>query len=71
LHYFISGGGGAPLYDVDSPPAAITQKVAKTENFLIVQVDGNKARVEARTPDGEVLDTAELDAASAAGSRSH
>jgi predicted phosphodiesterase len=71
LHYFISGGGGAPLYDVDSPPAGITQKVAKTENFLIVQVDGNKARVEARTPDGEVLDTAELDLASAAGSRSH
>lgn len=60
VHYFITGGGGAPLYDVDLPPAGITQKVDRTENFLIVQVDGNTARVEARTPDGQVIDTARL-----------
>jgi hypothetical protein len=27
VHYVITGGGGAPLYDVDKPPTGITQKV--------------------------------------------
>ncbi|MBZ5575105.1 MAG: metallophosphoesterase [Acidobacteriia bacterium] len=60
VHYFITGGGGAPLYDVDVPPPGITQKVASTENFVVVEVDGKKARVEAKTPDGQLLDTTEL-----------
>jgi acid phosphatase type 7 len=60
VHYFTTGGGGAPLYDVDTPPAKITVKVASTENFVIVNVDGKKAHVEARKPDGSLLDTAEL-----------
>jgi predicted phosphodiesterase len=60
IQYFITGGGGAPLYDVDSPPAGITKKVESTENFVIVNVDGNKAHVEARKPDGQVLDSADL-----------
>ena len=29
IHYYVSGGGGAPLYDVDVPPVGITQKVEK------------------------------------------
>src|SRR5437588_285492 len=33
IHYIVSGGGGAPLYDVDVPDPAITQKVASVENF--------------------------------------
>jgi Calcineurin-like phosphoesterase len=60
IHYFITGGGGAPLYDVDMPPAGITVKVESTENFVIVDVDGKKARVEAKKPDGATLDVAEL-----------
>jgi len=28
VHYVITGGGSAPLYDVDKPPEDITQKVA-------------------------------------------
>ena len=60
IHYFITGGGGAPLYDVDTPPPDITQKVQSTENFVIVNVDGGTAHVEARTPAGEVIDTADL-----------
>src|SRR5581483_7491202 len=32
IHYVISGGGGAPLYDVSSPPAGIMQKVVSVEN---------------------------------------
>ena len=60
IHYFITGGGGAPLYDVDSPPPGITKRVESTENFVVVNVDGNRASVEARKPDGHVLDTTEL-----------
>jgi acid phosphatase type 7 len=60
VHYFITGGGGAPLYDVDLPPAGITQKVASTENFVIVQVKKNVARVEAKTPDGQSLEVISL-----------
>jgi hypothetical protein len=60
VHYFITGGGGAPLYDVKLPPAGITKKVESTENFVIVNVDGSTAHIEARKPDGEVLDTTEL-----------
>ena len=60
VHYFITGGGGAPLYDVDIPPEGITKKVESTENFMIVDIDGNKARFEARKPNGESLDVTEL-----------
>src|SRR5262249_48164242 len=60
IHYFITGGGGAPLYDVDTPPAGVTIKVVSTENFVIVDVDGKKARVEAVKPNGEKLEIAEL-----------
>jgi len=60
VHYFITGGGGAPLYDVDQPPAGITLKVEETENFVVVKVDGSKVHVEALKPGGAVLDTADL-----------
>jgi 3',5'-cyclic AMP phosphodiesterase CpdA len=64
VHYFITGGGGAPLYDVDKPPAGITRKVARTENFVVVNVKGHTAHVDAFTPDGETLDTVDLHAES-------
>jgi 3',5'-cyclic AMP phosphodiesterase CpdA len=60
IHYFVTGGGGAPLYDVDKPPAGITLKVARTENFVLVNIDGKKARFEARRPDGELLELVEI-----------
>jgi Calcineurin-like phosphoesterase len=60
VNYFTTGGGGAPLYDVDTPPAGITVKVVSTENFVVVNVDGKKAHVEARKPDGTLLDVAEI-----------
>ena len=47
IHYIVSGGGGAPLYDVDKPPVGITQKVASIENFVSVSVDGKTAHVQA------------------------
>jgi 3',5'-cyclic AMP phosphodiesterase CpdA len=60
INYFITGGGGAPLYDVDMPPADITKKVESTENFVIVNVNGGKAHVQALKPSGETIDVADL-----------
>jgi len=60
VHYFITGGGGAPLYDVDTPPEGITIKAASTENFVVVNVDGKKAHIEAKKPNGDTVDIAEL-----------
>jgi predicted phosphodiesterase len=60
LHYFITGGGGAPLYDVSTPPEGMTIKVESTENFVIVNVDGKKAHVEAKKPNGDTVDSADL-----------
>lgn len=60
IHYFVSGGGGAPLYNVDAPPPGITVMTARTENFMVVKVNGPKARVEVFKPTGERLDSAEL-----------
>jgi acid phosphatase type 7 len=56
VHYVTTGGGGAPLYDVDKPPAGITQKVISTENFVAVKVMGKSAHLEAFALDGSVLD---------------
>jgi hypothetical protein len=62
IHYFVSGGGGAPLYDVDKPPAGITQKVASIENFITVEINGKVAHLKVTAIDGSTLDTAEIDA---------
>ena len=56
VHYIVTGGGGAPLYDVDRPPADITKKVVSTENFVVFKVDGKKLRIEAFEPSGETLE---------------
>jgi hypothetical protein len=57
IHYVTTGGGGAPLYDVNQPPEEITRKVASIENFVTVQIDGRIARLEAISIDGSVLDS--------------
>ena len=60
VHYIVSGGGGAPLYDVNKPDPAITQKVASIENFVSVSVNGKTAKVQAISIDGKVLDEFEF-----------
>lgn len=60
IHYLISGGGGAPLYDVSKPPDGITQKVVSIENFVMVSVDGKTAHVKAVAIDGSTLDEFEI-----------
>jgi hypothetical protein len=60
IHYVISGGGGAPLYDVSKPPEGITQKVVSIENFVEVSVDGRTAHFRAIAIDGSTLDEFEI-----------
>jgi len=62
IHYVTSGGGGAPLYDVNKPPAGITQRVVSIENFVNVAVNGKTAHFQAIAIDGRTLD--EFDIAS-------
>lgn len=60
IHYIVSGGGGAPLYDVSKPPEGITQKVVSTENFVRVRCDGKVMHVEALDTSGATLDAFDL-----------
>jgi hypothetical protein len=62
VQYFITGGGGAPLYDVDKPPEGITKMVVSTEHFLKVKVDGKKISVEAIKLDGTPMEKTEITA---------
>jgi predicted phosphodiesterase len=59
LHFIVTGGGGAPLYDV-SPIPGITLKAVKTENYVRVRVDGKEAKVEAFDIPGNLIDSFEL-----------
>lgn len=56
IHYVITGGGGAPLYDVSKPPEEITQKVASIENFVTVSVDGESVHVQAIDINGNTVE---------------
>ena len=60
IHYIGSGGGGAPLYDVNKPDPAITQKVASIENFVSLSVNGKTVKVQAIDINGNTIDEFEL-----------
>jgi predicted MPP superfamily phosphohydrolase len=59
LHHIVTGGGGAPLYDV-VPIPGLTVKVAKTENYVRLHVEGVTAHVEAVDIQGNTLDSFDL-----------
>jgi hypothetical protein len=60
IDYVISGGGGAPLYDVDKPDPATSQKAISVENFVTVSVNGKVMKVQAKGLDGKILDEFEI-----------
>jgi 3',5'-cyclic AMP phosphodiesterase CpdA len=60
IHYIVTGGGGAPLYDVDGALAGITMKVERTEHYCTIKVTGRTARVEAIALDGHLIDTVDI-----------
>jgi hypothetical protein len=61
IHYVTAGGGGAPLYDVNTPPAGITQKAVSVENFVSVAVNGKVAHFQAIAIDGKTLDEFDIE----------
>jgi hypothetical protein len=61
IHYVTTGGGGAPLYDVNTPPQGITQKVVSIENFVSVSVEGKVAHIQAIAIDGRILDEFDIE----------
>ena len=66
IHYVVTGGGGAPLYDVANPPAGITVKVVSTEHFVKVHIENDVATMTAVGIDGAELDKFEVRAAAPA-----
>jgi hypothetical protein len=60
IQYVVTGGGGAPLYEVDGPLPGITQKVESVENYVFAEAKGKVIRFEARTPEGRVIDKFEI-----------
>ena len=60
IQYIISGGGGAPLYDVDKPDPATSQKAISVENFVTFSVDGKVMKIQAKGLDGKLLDEFEI-----------
>jgi 3',5'-cyclic AMP phosphodiesterase CpdA len=60
VHYIVTGGGGAPLYALDSPIPGVTQKVERAEHFVEVEVDGKQARILAIGLDGSLIDSIDL-----------
>jgi hypothetical protein len=69
VHYVVTGGGGAPLYDVGKPADGITQKVASTEHFVKIHVEAGTAKVTAIALDGSTLDQFEMSGAAAAATK--
>ena len=61
-HYVITGGGGAPLYDVNTPPAVITKKVISTEHFVKMTVTADSAALLALALDGKKIEKFEIPA---------
>jgi predicted phosphodiesterase len=59
IHHIVTGGGGAPLYEVDPIPE-ITLKAVKVENYVRVTVNGSKAKVEGIDIDGKLLESFEM-----------
>ncbi|HEX3764395.1 MAG TPA: metallophosphoesterase [Kofleriaceae bacterium] len=61
IHYFVSGGGGAPLYPRRPRPSAVDLEAVKqferTFHFLRVTVTGGRVEVTGVRSDGTVIET--------------
>jgi predicted phosphodiesterase len=61
IHYFVSGGGGAPLYPRRPNPSPVdleaVKKFERSFHFLRVTVTGNRVEVTAIRTDGTVIET--------------
>ncbi|MBZ5625888.1 MAG: metallophosphoesterase [Acidobacteriia bacterium] len=60
IHYIVTGGGGAPLAPVDQPIPGITVKVESVEHYTPIQINGNRAHIQAIALDGHLIETIDL-----------
>jgi predicted phosphodiesterase len=61
IHYVVTGGGGAPLYDL-RPDTPFVKKAVKAHHYCEVRVDGPVMSVRAVEPNGTVIETFEVKA---------
>jgi acid phosphatase type 7 len=61
IDYIVSGGGGAPLYDLSPTPETMVRGVV-TDNYVRVHVTGSTAQFEAVDLEGKILDSFEVKA---------
>jgi predicted phosphodiesterase len=69
-HYVVTGGGGAPLYDLDWGPGTDdvrTVAMEKTTHFLVIDVNGPMMHVQVVRPDASLIE--EFDIESQSGTR--
>jgi len=59
VHHVITGGGGAPLYDLDAPPADADEvvKMAKIEHYVRVKAAPKQLSCETVDLSGKVIDS--------------
>ena len=60
VHYITTAGGGAGLYDIDAPQPE-TIKYSKTEHFVLVNINTDKAVLNVIDIDGNEIDKIEVD----------
>ena len=62
--YVVTGGGGAPLYDVGFPsgPPHTTAVTAKIEHYVVGALEGRTLHLVAKTADGRELDSVSIPA---------
>ena len=69
LPYVVTGGGGAPLYDIGAPIAAPHEVIynEKIEHYILVDVDGPLLHLAVKTPDGRLIDETTFDSSPTCG----
>ena len=57
INYVVTGGGGAPLYDIDTGKGAIAgDKYEKVNHIMVCDVNGDEVTIEALRPDGSSIE---------------
>jgi predicted phosphodiesterase len=67
IEYFVSGGGGAPLYTVSSTLVQGTQTALSANHTIVVDVDGGVLDLNAYKTDGTKIDSVHLEKGPASG----
>lgn len=56
VHYVVTAGGGASLYEMGKPFAKYTRKISLKHHYLLVEVHNKQLQVKAISSDGETID---------------